>query len=59
MAKCFQTATEFVQSMFSPMVAVLTSDDAEAVCQKNDLSFVELIRPFCQLSGDGKGMHEG
>jgi len=41
-----------LRDTFSPTIAVLTSEDAEIVCQKNDLSFVEMIRPFCQLSND-------
>ena len=54
MAQCSQTAAEFIQSAFCPSVAVLCSDDAERICQKNNLSFVELMRPFCQLTTEGK-----
>lgn len=35
------------------MVAVMCSEDAEKVCQKNNLSFVEMVRPFCHLTSEG------
>ena len=54
MAQCTQSAYEFIQSAFCPMVAVMCSDDAENVCQKNNLSFVEMVRPFCHLTSEGK-----
>lgn len=50
MARCIQSAQEFIIGAFPAMVGALASEDAEAICQKNDLSFVELIRPFCQLN---------
>jgi len=53
MAKCVQTAQEFINNAFPVMVGALASEDAEAICQKNDLSFVELVRPFCQLDSQG------
>eukprot|EP00794_Sanderia_malayensis_P018865 gene18865-20765_t len=52
MARSTRHAYDFIKDAFSPLVAVLTSEDAEMVSQKNGLSFVELIRPFCQLSKD-------
>lgn len=53
MANCKQTVHEFIQNTYSPMVAVLCSSDAEAVCQKNNLSFIELVQPFCKLTSEG------
>ena len=53
MAQCTQSAFEFIQSAFCPMVAVMCSEDAEKVCQKNNLSFVEMVRPFCHLASEG------
>ncbi|XP_061162581.1 trafficking protein particle complex subunit 8-like isoform X1 [Saccostrea echinata] len=50
MAQCKQTAQEFIQNTFSPAVAVLCSPDAEVLCQKNNLTFVELVQPFCRLT---------
>lgn len=54
MAQCKQTAPEFIQNTFSPQIAVLCSADAEHLCQKNNLSFVELVQPFCRLNTEGK-----
>ena len=54
MARCTQSAQEFILSAFPIYVGALTSEDAELVCRKNHLSFAELIRPFCQLQSDGK-----
>ena len=54
MAECKQTAQEFIQEALAPMVAVLCSHDAQVICQKNNLSFVEMIQPFCRLNSEGK-----
>ena len=54
MAQHKQSATDFIQSTFSPQVAVLTSNDAELLCQKNNLSFVQLVQPFCTLKTEGE-----
>jgi len=53
MAQCKQTAQEFIQNTFNPHVAVLCSPDAEVLCQKNNLTFVELVQPFCHLTTEG------
>jgi hypothetical protein len=53
MAQCSQTAFEFIQGAYGPMIAVLCTEDAEIVCQKSNLNFVELIRPFSQLTSEG------
>ena len=53
MADCSQSPYEFFQDAFSPQVAVLCSHDAEVLCRKNNLSFVELTQPFCRLSAEG------
>lgn len=52
MAQLSQTAQEFLQNTFGPLVAVLCSHDAEVIAQKNNLTFVELARPFCRLSSE-------
>lgn len=49
-----QAATDFLVGAFPIVVGAIASEDAESLCQKNDLSFVELLRPFCQLDSDGK-----
>ncbi|KAK5869396.1 hypothetical protein PBY51_024117 [Eleginops maclovinus] len=53
MAQCVQSVQEFVQDSFVPMVAVLCSEEAERVTRKNNLSFAELLRPFCRLTSEG------
>ena len=47
------TQKEIIQNVFSPMVAVISSPQAEEICQKNNLSFVEMLQPFTKLSSDG------
>ena len=54
MAQCVQSVHEFVQDSFVPMVAVLCSEEADRVTRKNNLSFSELLRPFCRLTSEGK-----
>jgi len=54
MAQCRQSASEFIRDAYSPMVAVLASQDAERICHKNNLSFTELIQPFCRLSAEAQ-----
>ena len=53
MAQCKQSAQSFIREALAPMVAVLCSQDAEAVCLKNNLSFVQLIKPFCRMTAEG------
>ncbi|XP_068175680.1 trafficking protein particle complex subunit 8 isoform X2 [Antennarius striatus] len=53
MAQCAQSVQEFVQDSFVPMVGVLCSEEAERVTRKNNLSFTELLRPFCRLMSEG------
>ncbi|XP_031564684.1 trafficking protein particle complex subunit 8-like [Actinia tenebrosa] len=50
MAVCSQSPADFLQGVFCPTIAVTCSEDAEQVCMKNKLSFVEMTRPFCQLT---------
>ncbi|CAF3933295.1 unnamed protein product [Adineta steineri] len=49
MAQTKKSVSEFIQDAFCPMVAVLCSYDAESICRKNNLTFAELIQPFCRL----------
>lgn len=44
---------EIIQQIFSPMIGVVCSSQAEEICQKNNLTFVELLQPFSKLSTDG------
>eukprot|EP00897_Mesotaenium_endlicherianum_P006564 jgi/Mesen1/5936/ME000301S05060 len=34
---------------FTPVVFVLSSPESEVICQKNGLSFVDILRPHCHL----------
>lgn len=53
MAQCVQSVQEFIQDTFVPMVAVLCSEAADGSTRKNNLSFAELVRPFCRLTSEG------
>lgn len=53
MAQCVHSVQEFVQDSFVPMVAVLCSGEADRVTRKNNLTFDELLRPFCRLTSEG------
>lgn len=54
MARAGKTAQEFIQSSFSPIVAVLCSQKVENVVAKNNLSFTELLQPFACMDWEGK-----
>ena len=43
---------EWIQDHFCPVVGVLATPEANALCQKNNLSIVELLQPFSKLSTD-------
>lgn len=57
MAQCKQTPQEFIKNTFTPQIGVVTSPLVEEICQKNDLSFVDLCQPFCKLGSDGMYLH--
>lgn len=52
MAQCKLTPHEYIQNAFAPQVAILCSEDADIVCLRNNLKFVELIQPFSRLNGE-------
>ena len=52
MSQCCQTTDSFVKVLFGPRVAVLCSQDAEIISRRNNLSFAELIRPFCSINSE-------
>lgn len=54
MAQCKLTPREFINNAFSPQIAAVCSTAADAACQKNNLSFVELLQPFCKLNTEGE-----
>uniref|UniRef100_A0A8D8PUA0 Trafficking protein particle complex subunit 8 n=3 Tax=Cacopsylla melanoneura TaxID=428564 RepID=A0A8D8PUA0_9HEMI len=49
MAKTKQSAKEFIQSTFPPMLAVMASPLANEICLRNKLSFTELLQPFSKV----------
>lgn len=57
MAKSTLTPTEFIQNSFSPFIAVLSSPLVDEICQQNNLSFIELLEPFCTSSKEGKDVN--
>lgn len=54
MAQCVQSVQEFIQDSFVPLVAALCSEEAERLTRKNNLSFAELVKPFCRLTSEGR-----
>ncbi|CAH2285036.1 trafficking particle complex subunit 8 isoform X1 [Pelobates cultripes] len=50
MAQCLLSVSEFLQGAFIPQVAALCSEEADKLSRKNQLTFCELVRPFCRLS---------
>lgn len=50
MANLTLTFQEFIQNSFCPLVATMCSPLVGPTCQKNNLTFTELIQPFCILS---------
>lgn len=41
---------EFIQNSFCPLVAAMCSPLIEQTCRKNNLSFTEMVQPFCKLN---------
>lgn len=54
MAQCKLTPREFISNTFSPQIGAVCSSAAESVCQRNNLSFIELLQPFSNLNSEGK-----
>ena len=54
MAQRKKSEFEFIQDSFCPQVSVLCSYDAEMICRKNALTFVEMVQPFCRFNGEIK-----
>ncbi|KAF5284757.1 hypothetical protein FQA39_LY04482 [Lamprigera yunnana] len=46
------SSQDFIKNAFTPQIAVLCSPFVDVVCQKNNLTFVELVQPFCKLNSD-------
>lgn len=48
---------EFIQNSFCPLVAAMCSPLVEQTCRKNNLSFTEMVQPFCRLNTEGNGSY--
>lgn len=46
------STSDLIQNIFCPLIGAVSSDGAEDICQKNNLSFVELIQPFSKITND-------
>lgn len=53
MANLKTVPQEFIQSVFQPQIGVLSSNEAEKIVKKNNLTFAELISPFSKLKTEG------
>ncbi|XP_017042382.1 trafficking protein particle complex subunit 8 [Drosophila ficusphila] len=45
-------ARDIIRNIFSPLIGVLSSPQADEICHRNNLSFVELLQPFAKLPND-------
>uniref|UniRef100_A0A1B6D9P4 Trafficking protein particle complex subunit 8 n=1 Tax=Clastoptera arizonana TaxID=38151 RepID=A0A1B6D9P4_9HEMI len=46
------TPQEFIQNSFSPVIGSFCSPLVEKTCKKNNLTFTEMIQPFCKLTAE-------
>lgn len=52
------TPKELIQNVFSsPLIGAVTTNAAEEICLKNNLTFVSLIQPFSKISTEGTSLH--
>lgn len=42
---------ELMKEVFSPVILVVATADVQSLCQRNNLSFAELLQPFSSVSG--------
>ena len=54
MTESLQKFPVFIKNLYGLQVAVRCSSDVEDICQKNCVSFCELLRPFSQLSSESE-----
>jgi hypothetical protein len=52
MAQTRLSPKEFLQDCFPPRLACLWSDDAEEICRKNNLNFIQIIQPFLRSNAE-------
>lgn len=46
------TLESFMHRTFPPLIGSMTSPSADKICQKNNLTFVQLVQPFTNVSLD-------
>ena len=54
MADSLQSFEAHIKNICGVQVAVRCSKDVEEICQKNFLSFCEMLRPFSQLAAESE-----
>lgn len=54
MAQSLQSIEVLIKNSFALQVAVRSTEDADAICRKNRLTFSELLRPFSHLGNEGE-----
>lgn len=54
MAQSLYDVEAIIKKSYSLQVAVRCTTSADALCMKNQLTFCELVEPFCHLSSPGK-----
>ena len=53
MAQSSESIEALIKNAFALQIAVRTTEDADAICRKNHLTFPELLAPFSQLHSQG------
>lgn len=53
MTDCVKSGESFVNFVFTPTIAVLSTKDVDNFLAPNNLSFTELISPFTENLKDG------
>ena len=56
MAQSVHGTEVLIKSVFALQVAIRSTEGAEAICNKNQLGFTELLKPFSQLSSPGESV---
>lgn len=54
MVETVKSTYDFIKGALPVRVGVLASDDAEAICLKNNLTFADLVKPFSTLTNESQ-----
>ncbi|KAL3319222.1 Trafficking protein particle complex 8 [Cichlidogyrus casuarinus] len=52
MSKSLVESESLIKAFLSPHVGILSTPDVDTICKKNNLNFIEMLKPFCQISKD-------